>query len=57
MRRAMACGMWHLFLLISHNYASSAHEGFLFIMQFYEEACLVRQKFVMGDDQTVQVSA
>ena len=29
----------------------------LFVMQFYEEACLVRQKFVMGDDQTVQVRA
>lgn len=25
------------------------------VMQFYEEACLVRQKFVMGDDQSVQV--
>ncbi len=25
------------------------------MLQFYEDSCLVRQKFVMGDDQSVQV--
>ena len=27
----------------------------LMLMQFYEDACLVKQKFVMADDQSVQV--
>ena len=25
------------------------------MLQFYEDSCLVRQKFVMADDQSVQV--
>ncbi len=25
------------------------------VLQFYEDSCLVRQKFVMADDQSVQV--
>lgn len=32
-------------------------DSMLPFMQFYEESCLIRQKFVMGDDQTVQVCA
>ena len=26
-------------------------------LQFYEDSCLLRQKFVMADDQTVQVTS
>lgn len=58
MRQLCLCDAQHVACSHQDSMPWSGHnlQSLRLVMQFYEDSCLLKQRFVMADDQSVQVT-